>query len=65
MTYLEFKINVEFTLSLVSFSSNFMVLLTDFLCFINRESTRSNLKPYMNAQQRSATLPANSSMSSK
>nr|XP_023019673.1 rho-associated protein kinase 1 [Leptinotarsa decemlineata] len=30
-----------------------------------RESTRSNLKPYLNAQQRSATLPANSSMSSK
>ncbi|CAH1989957.1 unnamed protein product [Acanthoscelides obtectus] len=30
-----------------------------------RESTRSNLKPYLNAQQRSATLPANSSMSNK
>ncbi|KAJ8917547.1 hypothetical protein NQ315_005596, partial [Exocentrus adspersus] len=30
-----------------------------------RESTRSNLKPYMNVQQRSATLPANSSMSNK
>ncbi|CAG9863028.1 unnamed protein product [Phyllotreta striolata] len=30
-----------------------------------RESTRSNMKPYMNAQQRSATLPANSSMNSK
>ncbi|XP_015835681.1 rho-associated protein kinase 1 isoform X1 [Tribolium castaneum] len=30
-----------------------------------RESTRSSLKPYMNIQQRSATLPANSSMSGK
>ncbi|XP_057657147.1 rho-associated protein kinase 1 isoform X2 [Diorhabda carinulata] len=30
-----------------------------------RESTRSNMKPYMNTQQRSATLPANSSMNSK
>ncbi|CAG9814090.1 unnamed protein product [Phaedon cochleariae] len=30
-----------------------------------RESTRSNLKPYLNAHQRSATLPANSSMSGK
>ncbi|XP_063903455.1 rho-associated protein kinase 2 isoform X2 [Zophobas morio] len=30
-----------------------------------RESTRSSLKPYLNIQQRSATLPANSSMSGK
>ncbi|CAG9768355.1 unnamed protein product [Ceutorhynchus assimilis] len=30
-----------------------------------RESTRSSLKPYLNVQQRSATLPANSSMCSK
>ncbi|XP_066256742.1 rho-associated protein kinase 1 isoform X1 [Euwallacea similis] len=30
-----------------------------------RESTRSSLKPYMNSQQRSATLPANSSMGAK
>lgn len=28
-----------------------------------RESTRSNLKPYLNSQQRSATLPANSTSS--
>ncbi|CAH0556417.1 unnamed protein product [Brassicogethes aeneus] len=30
-----------------------------------RESTRSSLKPYLNVQQRSATLPANSSMGGK
>ncbi|KAH1023844.1 hypothetical protein HUJ05_003439 [Dendroctonus ponderosae] len=29
------------------------------------ESTRSSLKPYLNVPQRSATLPANSSMGGK